>query len=59
MEIDALVPQAELLRYAIDLKSMTAGTGSFEMAFDHYDPVQGKIAEDIIASSSYEEQEEH
>jgi elongation factor G len=59
MEIDALVPQAELLRYAIDLKSMTAGTGSFEMAFDHYDPVQGKIAEDIIANSSYEEQEEH
>jgi elongation factor G len=59
MEIDALVPQAELLRYAIDLKSMSAGTGSFEMAFDHYDPVQGKIAEDIIAGSSYEEQEEH
>lgn len=59
VEIDALVPQAELLRYAIDLKSMTAGTGSFEMSFDHYDPVQGKIAEDIIANSTYEEQEEH
>lgn len=59
VEIDALVPQAELLRYAIDLKSMTAGTGSFEMAFDHYEPVQGKIAEEIIANSTYEEQEEH
>lgn len=58
VEIDALVPQAELLRYAIDLKSMTAGTGSFEMAFDHYDPVQGKIAEEIIASSSYVDQDE-
>jgi elongation factor G len=58
VEIDALVPQAELLRYAIDLKSMTAGTGSFEMAFDHYDPVQGKIAEDIIAASSYTHEEE-
>jgi elongation factor G len=58
MEIDALVPQAELLRYAIDLKSMTAGTGSFEMVFDHYDPVQGKIAEDIIASSTYRHEEE-
>ena len=59
VEIDALVPQAEMLRYAIDLKSMTAGTGSFEMTFDHYDPVQGKIAEDIIAASTYQEQEEH
>ena len=58
VEIDALVPQAELLRYAIDLKSMTAGTGSFEMGFDHYDPVQGKIAEEIIAASSYVEQDE-
>lgn len=59
VEIDALVPQAELLRYAIDLKSMTAGTGSFEMSFDHYDPVQGRIAEEIIANSTYQEQEEH
>lgn len=58
VEIDALVPQAELLRYAIDLKSMTAGTGSFEMAFDHYDPVQGKIADEIIASSTYRHEEE-
>ncbi len=57
IEIDALVPQAELLRYAIDLKSMTAGTGSFEMVFDHYDPVQGKIAEDIIHNSEYVKQE--
>jgi len=58
VEIDALVPQAELLRYAIDLKSMTAGTGSFEMTFDHYDPVQGKIAEDIISASTYKHEEE-
>lgn len=58
VEIDALVPQAELLRYAIDLKSMTAGTGSFEMSFDHYDPVQGKIADDIIAGSTYKHEEE-
>ncbi|MFP4151720.1 MAG: elongation factor G [Alkalispirochaeta sp.] len=58
VEIDALVPQAELLRYAIDLKSMTAGTGSFEMVFDHYDPVQGKIADDIIAASTYNHEED-
>ena len=57
IEIDALVPQAELLRYAIDLKSMTAGTGSFEMVLDHYDPVQGKIAEEIINNSEHVKQE--
>lgn len=58
MQIDALVPQAELLRYAIDLRSLTAGTGSFEVEFDHYDPVSGKIADDIVANSPYVEKEE-
>ena len=51
IEIDALVPQAELLRYTIDLKSITAGTGSFEVEFDHYEPIAGKIAQEVIANS--------
>ncbi|RKY00276.1 MAG: hypothetical protein DRP54_05780 [Spirochaetes bacterium] len=46
--IRAKVPQAELLRYAIELKSLTSGTGSFEMEFSHYEPISGKIAEDVI-----------
>lgn len=50
-EIRAQVPQAELLKYAIDLRSMTSGTGSFETSFDHYDPISGKIAEDVIAAA--------
>lgn len=58
MEIDAMVPQAELLRYAIDLRSITAGTGSFELEFDHYDPVTGKIAQDIIAASQHVQSDE-
>ncbi|MDR1909954.1 MAG: elongation factor G, partial [Spirochaetaceae bacterium] len=33
-EIRAQVPQAELLRYSIDLRSITSGTGSFSMEFD-------------------------
>ncbi|WP_455382181.1 elongation factor G, partial [Salinispira pacifica] len=48
IEIKAQVPQAELLRYAIDLKSITSGTGGFEVEFDHYSPISGKIADDII-----------
>lgn len=50
-EIKAQVPQAELLRYAIDLRSITSSTGSFESSFDHYDPISGKIAEAIIQES--------
>ncbi len=50
-EVKAQVPQAELLRYAIDLKAMTSGTGTFEAEFDHYSPVTGKIADDIIKAS--------
>lgn len=47
-QIDALVPQAELLRYSIDLRSITSGTASFEVEFDHYSPISGKIAENVI-----------
>ncbi|WP_319477002.1 elongation factor G [Marispirochaeta aestuarii] len=47
-EVDAEVPQAEMLRYAIDLKSMTSGTGSFEMEFDHYSPISGRVADMVI-----------
>jgi elongation factor G len=52
VEIDAQVPQAELLRYAIDLRSMTSGTGSFEIDFDHYSPITGKIADDVIKAAA-------
>ncbi len=62
VEVDAQVPQAELLRYAIDLRSMTSGTGSFEVEFDHYSPITGKIAEDVIKAAAafrtHEEEEE-
>ena len=39
---------------------MTSGTGSFELAFDHYDPISGKIAEEVItaAKAFMEEQED-
>lgn len=50
-EIRAQVPQSELLRYAIDLRSLTSGTGSFETSFDHYDPISGKIADDVIKAA--------
>ncbi|MDR2134205.1 MAG: elongation factor G [Treponema sp.] len=60
-EIHAEVPQAELLRYSIDLRSITSGTGSFSVAFDHYAPISGRIAEDVIKAAEafkVEEKEE-
>jgi elongation factor G len=47
-QVKAEVPEAELLKYAIDLRSITSGTGSFEIEFDHYSPISGKIAEAVI-----------
>jgi elongation factor G len=59
VEVKAEVPQAELLRYAIDLKAMTSGTGTFETEFDHYSPVTGKHAEDIIKAAKEAAAEGH
>ncbi|MCQ2603845.1 MAG: elongation factor G [Spirochaetia bacterium] len=50
-QVNAEVPQAELLRYAVDLRSITSGTGSFEVEFDHYSPINGKIADAVIADA--------
>ena len=47
-EIRAEVPQVELLRYSIDLRSITSGTGSFNVAFSHYAPISGRIADDVV-----------
>ncbi|MDR0400495.1 MAG: elongation factor G [Treponema sp.] len=58
-EIRAEVPQAELLRYSIDLRSITSGTGSFGVSFDHYAPISGRIAEDVIkAAAAFQVKEE-
>ncbi|MFP4113699.1 MAG: elongation factor G [Spirochaetota bacterium] len=58
IEIKAQVPQAELLRYAIDLRSITSGTGGFELEFSHYSPISGKIADDVIAAAKAETEAE-
>jgi elongation factor G len=56
--VKAQVPQAELLRYSIDLRSMTSGTASFEVEFSHYNPITGKVAEAVIAASKARKEEE-
>ncbi len=46
--IHALVPQAEALKYAIDLKAMTQASGLFKIEFDHYEEVPQQMQEKII-----------
>jgi elongation factor G len=51
VEITAMVPTSEILRYAIDLRSMTGGRGRFNVAHSHYDPVPGHLVDRIIAAT--------
>jgi elongation factor G len=46
--IRALVPLAELTRYAIDLKAMTQGRAHFTMQFSSYEEVPAHLAEKVI-----------
>ena len=52
--IEAQVPYAELLRYAIDLRSMTQGRGNFVMEFDHYEEVPAHLSQKVIANKKKE-----
>jgi elongation factor G len=45
--IYALVPESELLRYAIDLRSLTGGRGRFELAHDHYDVLPSHLVDKV------------
>jgi elongation factor G len=44
-QISALVPTAEIQRYAIDLRSLTAGRGRFRAEHDHYDVMPPNLVE--------------
>ena len=48
-QITANVPQAELLHYATDLRSITQGRGTFTMEFYQYEEVPPNVQQEIIA----------
>ena len=50
--VHAQVPYAEITEYAVDLRALTQGLGTFEMKFDHYEDVPAKMAEKIIADTA-------
>jgi len=55
--VKAQVPQAEVARYSIDLRSMTGGRAAFSMTFSHYEEVPSHLADKVIAAAQQEKEE--
>jgi len=55
--IKAQVPMGEMVRYTIDLKSMTQGRGKFSMEYSHYEEVPAQNADKIIEKAKKEKEE--
>lgn len=45
--VRAEVPATELLRYAIELRAMTSGAGTFTRRFVRYDPMPAHLADEV------------
>ena len=54
--ITALVPLAEMQRYATDLRSLTQGRGVFSMELDHYENVPSHLKQAIIEEHQREQE---
>lgn len=57
-KITALVPLAEIQRYAADLRSITRGRGTYRVEFSHYEEVPSHLASQIIAQAKAEQEKE-
>ncbi len=52
--VRATVPEAEVVRYAIDLRSMTRGKGSFARRFSHYEELPAHLAARVVEQAKAE-----
>ena len=57
--VHATVPQAEVARYVIDLRSMTGGRGAFSMAFSHYEEMPQQLAQKVIDAYQQAREDAH
>jgi elongation factor G len=48
--VKAEIPQLEITRYAIDLRSMSHGTGSFSRRYLRYEPLPNHLADKVAAA---------
>ena len=46
--VKVTVPESEMLRFALDLRSITQGRGSYTKKFSHYDEMPAHLAKTII-----------
>lgn len=44
-------PQAEFVRYATDLRSITGGRASFKVEFSHYEEVPAHVTQQVVAAA--------
>jgi elongation factor G len=49
--VKAEIPQLEITRYAIDLRSMSQGTGSFTRSYLRYEPLPSHLADKVVSSA--------
>ena len=52
--VEALIPEAEIADLIIELRSATAGVGTFTAAFDSMSEVTGRLADDVLAQAGKE-----
>jgi len=55
--IEALAPLSEIQRYAIDLRSITQGRGTFTIEHSHYEEMPAQIAQKIIQQKTTADKE--
>ena len=56
--IEAIVPLAEIQKYAMNLKSITQGKGTYSMEFSHYQEAPPLVTQKIIAARQAEKEKE-
>ena len=56
--IKALVPEAELYKYATHLRAITQGRGTYRTKFDHYEEVPREAADKLVAAAKAEKEAE-
>ncbi len=56
--VKAKVPLDEMYKYANELKSITAGRGTYTMKFSHYEQVPSNIAQQIVQKAKQAKEEE-
>lgn len=53
--IKAQVPMSEVLKYALDLNSISGGRGTFRMEHSHYDEMPAQLAEKVATAAKKED----